>query len=252
MKIDRGRLFKDLLFEYEKFHRKTVVNKKVKPGNPKYWPKSWKKIYYKSYPRLENIKLPNPKLPLNNYKTILFNRRSSRMFSKEPIGMHKISSLLYYSAGLKSNNFQQVNGNRFYPSGGGRYPLEVYFLSLNTELPKGLYHYQLKSHSLEKILDIESLEINKYFIYDWVSKSSAIILITSIFDRSNIKYKERAYPYTLIETGLLTELFYLNAAALNLNLCALAGFIEPKFNELLDIDGVAETLLLTMALGEEG
>ena len=43
---------------------------------------------------------------------------------------------------------------RAYPSGGARFPLEIYvFLFKCKDLVSGIYHYNVLDHSLEKILD---------------------------------------------------------------------------------------------------
>lgn len=248
MKINLDEKLNKPVFEYQKLQDKLKITKVTKPKAYKYWPKSWKTVFFKSYPRFEEIILPKPKMPAISYKKLLFQRHSRREFSHKPVKIDQIGSLLFYSAGLRENKEEQ-KGNRFYPSGGGRYPLEVYIVSLNTQLPNGLYHYYLRNHSLEKLLEIDKFEVNKYFVYDWIENGSFIILITAVFPRTSVKYGERAYPLVMTEAGALIQNIYLSAQSLNLGCCAVAGFVEDKLNELIDIDGIHESVVGTIVLG---
>lgn len=249
MKVNVKKLLLEPLMDYQIFHEKIKLKKNIKIKEPRKWPKRWIQVFFKGYPRFEEILLPHPKLPNLSIKKTLLNRKSNRIFTDEVVEIEKISSLLHFSAGLKRKNVDQ-RGNRFYPSGGARYPLEVYFLSLNTELPKGLYHYYLKSDSLEKLLDIDDFNFKDFFIHEEIVKPAFLIIITAVFSRSVIKYKDRGYLHSLIEAGALSQNFYLNATANNLGVCALGGYFDEKFNNLLDIDGQLETTIMTIVGGK--
>ncbi len=64
-----------------------------------------------------------------------------------------------------------------------------------------------------------------------------------------IKYKERGYRYILFEAGHLGQNIYLVSKALGLKCCAIGGFDDDKFHELLDIDGDNEAVLYAFAMG---
>ncbi len=235
---------------YEKFHEKTKIKTKMTLVPRKNWPKAWKEVIFKEYPRLDNIILPEPSsIDHITLAEVLGERKSSRVFSQSPLTLEELSTLLYYSAGLRENKRPWI-ANRFYPSGGGRYPLEVYLISLNSELPKAVYHYNLRSHSLELLIDLKKINIVEYFNYDFVSGASCIVVITACFRRTTIKYKDRGYRFCFMECGHLSQNFYLNSSALNIKCCAVAGFVENKLNKLLDIEGVTETVIQTIALGK--
>lgn len=145
LKLSKARQFNNLI-KISKFD-----NKNVTPYNK--WPIEWKTIYYKAYPRFEQVFLPTPS---NNsfdlYKTLL-KRVSSRNFSNKPIELNNLSDLLYYSIGMKKILNNKLLDSRMYPSAGGRYPLEIYPLVLNVnKLNQGVYHYHFKTHSLEMLL----------------------------------------------------------------------------------------------------
>lgn len=250
MKIDIKKMLNEPELGYQKFHESTKYRKIRKLKDHKYWPKVWKTIFFKSYPRFEEILLPKPTIPPITLKKVLFDRASLRTFSELPVDLKTISALLYFSAGLRRKNTEEI-GNRFYPSGGARYPLETYVIPLKGDLPKGIYHYYLKSNSLEKIDEFEQFDSSKYFLYKWVENASYLIVITAVFSRSTVKYQDKGYILSMIEAGALMQNFYLIAPALGLGICALAGFIEDELNKLLDIDGKRETVVMVLALGKK-
>lgn len=235
---------------HEKFHNKTKLRKLPRSIlNSKFWPKNWKTVYFKGYPRLDEIILPKPALSTKvSLKEALLKRKSTRIFSNKPLSINTLGALLFYCAGMK-NNKSPFYG-RFYPSGGARYPLEVYIVSLNTGLPKAIYHYYLKNHSLEKLLTFKKINFSKYFINQKLfSRAACIIIITAVFKRNTIKYGDRGYRLVLLEAGHLAQNFYLLSTALNVACCALDGYADNEVNKLLDIDGVTESVVYALALG---
>jgi SagB-type dehydrogenase family enzyme len=250
-KINLDELFGKPVSLSEKFHQKIKIKKPAKQLSKKLWPKSWKTVHFKGYPRLDEIFLPKPILQNNlSLKQSLMKRKSSRQFSEKTLPINKLSSLLYYSAGLRENK-PPWEANRFYPSAGARYPLEVYLLSLNTDLPKGLYHYYLKNHSLEKLLIFDKLDVKRYIFHEWFFDAACFIIISSVFKRTTVKYGDRGYCFTLLEAGHLGQNFYLVSSALDIACCGIGGFVEHELENLLDIDGVNESIVYILALGNK-
>lgn len=236
---------------WEKFHHKTKFKKWSPFPDPATWPESWSTTYFKEYPRLEKIILPNADT-LNNFslEKSLFERKSVRSFSDSPLTLEQISTLLFFSAGLRDTNPPWV-GNRTYPSPGGRYSLETYLISQNSDLPVGVYHYHLKSHGLEILLPLDEFNNSFYFNQVWSKDASVIILITAIFERNTIKYGQRGYRHVLEEAGHLGQNFYLVSTAMNIGVCGIGGYIDDDLNKLLDVDGVKETVIYVMAVGNK-
>lgn len=248
-KFDLNILLGKPVLLWQKFHEKTKIKKRFKDIPIKSWPESWKTIYFKSYPRFAEIILPKPNLSNKiSFKKVLSSRISSRKFGNIPLDINQLSNLLFHSAGLK-DKLNPYSG-RFYPSAGGRYPLEVYLLSLNTDIPRGLYHYYLKNHSLEELMFIDKFNLKKILLpKKWVKNAACLIIITAVFERNTVKYGERGYRHVLIESGLLLQNFYLNASALSINCCAYGGYFDDPINQLLDIDGINESVVNVLLLG---
>lgn len=235
------------------FHEDTSLKKIFKSPPSSKWPKEWKKVYFKSYPRLPIIKLPKPGLKVSiSLKKTLFNRHSVRNFSRESLSLKELSTLLYFSAGIKGSSYVD-GGERFYPSAGARYPLEVYPLILNVDgLKNGIYHYYVKSNALE-VLDISpgiEEKIHKNLDLSWAKKSAVILITTAVFYRTQMKYSQRGYRHILSELGGLNQNIYLLSTALKIGCCSMGGYVDDELNKLLDLEQPLESVIGATAVGK--
>lgn len=215
--------------------------------NSKDWPESWKTIEYKEYPRMKKIKL-NGETPSADFFKLIPERESIREFSGEPVRSDILSNLLKYSCGIVEKN----GTKRAQPSGGARYPIETYMLNFKRgELPDGVFHYNIADHALEHTWNKKFSEndFENLFTYPWVKNSSFAIILTAIFDRNQRKYGERGYRHILLEAGHIGQNLYLSAGALGLSVCALSGVRDEKIEEVLDIDGVTESVVYCLVFG---
>lgn len=236
----------------EKFHRKTE-NKMLGHFSSSEYPESWVKIYFKTYPRMNKINMK--KGWKTNLVKILRKRRSTRSFTGEPITLKDLSQILLNSGGItffetdRDYNFSKRN----YPSAGARYPIEVYPLLINCKgVRKGLYHYNIKNNSLELLLrgDLRNWLMKTLGGEKWVLNSSVIFIMTTVIDRTKIKYGDRGYRYSLIEAGHLAQNICLLSTELGLGSCALGGFIDKEVDTLLDITTQQEFTLYLVAVGK--
>lgn len=236
-----------------KFHSLSSINRFPTKTDPKDWPKSWKTILFKSYPRLPSVRLPKTMLNSEGLFKILAKRKSTRKFSKKGISLNEISKLLYYSCGVIEVPENDWNiSRRAYPSAGARYPLEAYLVAFNTEkISQGIYHYNIKNHSLELLLKQDVRNLFEEFVdQEWLKDAGVIIVITAVLSRSLIKYGERAYRYCLIEAGHIAQNIYLATTALHLNCCAIGGFNDEAINKILDLDSYNEFTLYILGVGK--
>lgn len=140
-----------------------------------------------------------------------------------------------------------------YASARERYPLEVYPFVINVEgVVSAVYHYHLKTHSLELLLGRPFLHKTLIqFNQQWIRSSAVLAVITAIFERTESKYKDRGYRHTLTEYGHMAQNFYLVSTALHLGCCSVGGFIDEGLNEILDINGIDEGVIGVIALGSK-
>lgn len=216
------------------------------------WPEEWKITHYKTYTRLPIKKLPHPKKITRSLSDIIEKRRSGRTSSGKPLSSSELSTLLKTSVGTTERNGEVQR--RAYPSGGARFPIEVYPIVLNgdDEIPSGVYHYNPKSHDLSVLRERKFTpeDISCLTSYEWVGNAAILLIFTAVFARSKKKYGERGYRYILLEAGHMGENVYLSAQALSLNCCGLGGTKDTAIETLLDIDGVTESVVYGIVLGK--
>lgn len=258
------KLYKDLIsddvegigFNFLKSTNQKKFTKKL-PANK--IPQSWKKIYFKLYPRFIQIDLKRTSRTVNIRESPLISviqkRKSERKFRKKSLTLGTVSQILYFASGIKSFNKIKENLNqsrRMYPSAGARYPLEMYVVILRSkEVPLGIYHYNVKWNTLELLLkgNFKKEFSQKITNQHWIEESGMVIIITTIFGRTLIKYKERGWRYIFFEAGHLTQNVYLISTLLKLKCCAIGGFIDEKIIKLLDLNPKSELPLYLIAIG---
>ncbi|MDD5415490.1 MAG: SagB/ThcOx family dehydrogenase [Candidatus Daviesbacteria bacterium] len=237
----------------DKFNRATN-NKNISAWGRKKSPEAWIKIHFKTYPRLNRIKLvkvfQNRKISLVD---VLKNRRSSRTFSGKPISIKDLSYLLLYSSGIIDHGFAPDKSRRVYPSAGARYPLEVYplILSDGDGVKAGLYHYNVKEHILEVILkeDLKHWLLESTGNFKPIIKASVVFIVTGVLDRTRVKYGDRGYRYVLMEAGHMAQNLLLLATGLGMANLAIGGYTDSKVTELLNLELVKEVSLYMIAVG---
>ncbi len=207
--------------------------------------KKWA-IRFKEYPRFPQIVLARIELPGKTLGEALSHRQSRREFSPAPLTLNQISLLLRYGAGMLDG---EKTKKRAYPSGGALYPVELYITLLKTgEVPHGIYHYNVRAHSLEALPD-EYFDAKKCFSYDFPKEAAAIIFFSAIPERARVKYGNLGYKYALIEAGHVSQNIYLVSEALGLKCCALGAPKEDAAHQLLGLEGEEETVFYAMAIG---
>lgn len=233
-------------------HKETISHPHIS-FDDREWPDSWKIVEFKEYPRFPKISLPEPLGLDNKFMDVLMMRRSDREFDREnSLSSRELSSLLFWSAGLAVNKDQPEKSFRFYPSGGARYPLEIYFYFRgNEEIPEGLYHYNVKYHYLEKILDgqMSKTAIMAIPTYPFAYEAASFFFITGILERTMRKYGERGYRFALMEAGILLQNFYLMASALNIGCCGIGNAFDEEVEQLLDITAPQEVFVGSFVAG---
>lgn len=240
----------------KKFHRQTDFNftPGLPPLNPQYWPKEWSEIHHKEYPRFPKKELSGNLLDLGSLKSSLKNRHSQRKFDwTKEISFDELSTILHYSAGLKPSGEKDEVIRRFYPSGGARYPLEIYLAIQKVEgVDPGIYHFNIKNNSLETLTtDPEYMEnLLEGLLYSWSRQAAVLVFTTAVWNRILVKYKNRGYRIALLEAGHLGHNLALTASALGIGCCNILGFNNQIINEVLDIEDEDEDSLYLTILGK--
>lgn len=147
---------------------------------------------------------------------------------------------------------------RSYPSGGGRYSLEIYPIVYRVAaLAPGPYRYDPRAHALvpQPATDPELGERLQALAADsmWSRMTGAphvLIVVTSVFARCSSRYRNTAYHLILAELGALYQTLHLAAARLGLAACALGQVKERMVGRWLGLAASApEAQVGWLALG---
>jgi len=200
----------------------------------------------KDYPRMERIVLPAPRALPHNITDILVGRRSaSDCKDTAAVALADLGDLLGHALGLCAGE------RRRYPSGGTLYPIETYlFIKTLTGLTPGIYHYQPRAHALERLWPLPDESTSRWHTmpHPFITKAPILIIFTSVWGRSAVKYGDFAFELALLEAGHMSQNVLLVATALSLTSRPFAAFDDAVISELLDLNPDYEQPILTIGL----
>jgi SagB-type dehydrogenase family enzyme len=177
-------------------------------------------------------------------------RRSTREFSDQPITFSELSQLIWATQGitLRAQGFEF----RASPSAGGLYPIETYLVVNRVEeIPRGLYHYNVKEAQLILLKDGQfGFELCQAGLgQEMLEEAACVFVWTAIVERSKWKYRERAYRYIYMDVGHIGQTLYLAATALNLGCCTVGAFFDEEIDRVIGVDGRNEISVYLGAVG---
>ncbi len=201
----------------------------------------------KRYDRFPQIALPFLKSPVT-LEQALSTRSSVRRPHQHALNQEDIGTILGMSMHISS-----AENERSYPSGGGKYPIEVYFVCMqSTDLRAGVYHYRPDTHALEHLWDLpENTHIYSVLPCAWLHPRtnplvSGVFVFTSTWSRNNEPYRQFAYPLALTESGHIAQNILLSASARNLKGVPVSGINHAQMAQLLGVDIAYETPLYSV------
>ncbi len=168
----------------------------------------------------------------------------------------RLSQFLFHSYGLTAK-FTSSTGDTVYlrsaPSAGALYPAEVYLISRGTsQLPAGLYNYQVKTHSLVRFWDDHPWQrLQEACFWPPALEHTHLAVVTSvIFQRSAWRYQARAYRRVCLDTGHLLGNIELAASLCDYRPHLIGGFVDDAVNDLLYLNGEKEGAIAILALAD--
>lgn len=206
---------------------------------------------HKSYPHNKSIELkPEIEMALLSDLNELFERRSSIIqFVDSKLQWETLSSLLL---GLQRENRNRP-GHYIIPSAGNRKSLELYFWANNVEgLKQGIYHYDTKRKSVALVNPAVGLEqMGKIFTSgtEDLANCNCIFFVTSVFDKTVVKYRNRSLRFVFIEAGIYMDRLWLLSNCLGLDGSILGGGYDDAICEILKINSLEEGPLSCFILG---
>ncbi len=205
---------------------------------------------YDSFPykQFDSIILPEEMEPIDSgFMDVLKSRVTPSEIKPEIISLKQLKTLLFSAYGVTRSNDDNEYIKRPFrtvPSGGGLYPLELYFYSNGRieGLKNGLYHYTPITNAIQLIregnFDNQIAEGIVSFQTHLAYDTSLLLFITAVFNRSTFKYREKGYRFALMEAGHVAQNFNLAATGLGLGVINIGGYHDRVIDEFLRIDGL--------------
>lgn len=214
---------------------------------------------YKQYEEIidkDTVFLPDKVKKLKkSLNECLEDRKSIRTFFPYKMTLKEFSTLCKYSFGhskRKTNYNGVITTNRYYASGGGLYPIQIYIFVNNVSgLKKGVYRYQVSSHSLYPISgEFDASKFLGYGNFDFENFSFLVIYEYDV-NKTYMKYGELSLLTVFAEVGIISHNFELVCTALNFSACQIAGFDKTYAETILGCDGVNSHIIFTNICGKE-
>ncbi|GIH21027.1 SagB family peptide dehydrogenase [Rugosimonospora africana] len=150
----------------------------------------------------------------------------------------------------RAGDYAAADWRRGAVSGGGLYPLEIYWVAGNGgPLPAGIYHYAPGHHALERLaLGNHTGRVRQVVPHPQAQAASQFLLITLSFWRNAFKYANLAYHIGTIDLGALLGALGHLGAAIDLPVWRLLWFDDQALNELLGLDTAVESVLAVVPM----
>ncbi|GIH20427.1 hypothetical protein Raf01_85990 [Rugosimonospora africana] len=135
-------------------------------------------------------------------------------------------------------------------SGGGLYPLEIYWVAgEGGAVPAGTYHYAPGHHALERLAVGDRTDrVRQAVPHPEAQAANQFLLITLNFWRNAFKYVNLAYHIGTIDVGALLGTLGHLGASIDLPMWRLLWFDDQVLNEVLDLDVAEERVLAVVPM----
>jgi SagB-type dehydrogenase family enzyme len=192
-------------------------------------------------------------------------RRSIRSYTGDGLGLDYLASILRSAAGITAvaevglaQGGQSLLRVRAAPSGGGLYPIDLYVAALKvTDLDRGIYRYDPNKDTLVQVRESSAVErLIECFAppdeFISIRRANAIFLFVGQPWRSMRKYGARGMRFLFLEAGAIAENINLATVALGFGSLDCASFYDDEVHEVMNIDGLYQTLLHAVIVGHPG
>jgi putative peptide maturation dehydrogenase len=192
---------------------------------------------------------------------LLAARRTCRAYRTElPLPQSALETLLYTvfgTRGTKHAGAGLVLARRTSPSGGALHPIDAYVLAIHVEgVPAGLHHYEPATHALAQLelMDVDSardLAVTFTAGQGYFAEAHALVIHVARFQRSFWKYAQhrKAYKAVLMDSGHLSQTFYLTATQLKLGAFYTAAINDADIGQRLRLEPPREAAIAINGCG---
>jgi SagB-type dehydrogenase family enzyme len=166
----------------------------------------------------------------------LAKRESVRHFASLPLTPSLLSQILWAAQGITRDW-----GGRTAPSAGALYPLELYLA-----LRDGFFHYIPRNHQLLRVSDHDFIDDLAAVALgqQCMRESSAVIVITAVYERIEQKYGGRGERYVKVEAGHAAQNILLQAVSQGIGAVPVGAFHDDDVRKVLNLPSDHEPLYL--------
>lgn len=209
---------------------------------------------------VDHISLPLEPLD-DDFARVLRARRTTRHFRGDvSLPLVDFTRVVYGTFGAIGTEVlapQMVAIKRTSASGGALHPIEAYPLVIDVDgLPPGFYHYQSDRHAmalLEPMSHEQARELAAALTIGqtYFAEAHALVFHVARLDRHHWKYRRhpKAYKAVLLDSGHLSQTFYLLAAERGLGAFYTAAINDADVSERLRLDPLREIVIGANGVG---
>jgi SagB-type dehydrogenase family enzyme len=192
-----------------------------------------KKMHPSSEGPVVDLPAPVPKGKIS-LEEALSKRESVRSFSPKPLTKQEISQLLWSAQGVTRHW-----GARTAPSAGALFPLEIYVV-----LKEGVFHYSPQNNQLIRIIEQDARHnlAGAALGQKCIKEAPAVFVITAVYERTALKYGNRAERYVKMEAGHAGQNLLLQATVLGLGAVPVGAFQDELVKQVLHLPANHEPL----------
>ena len=182
----------------------------------------------------EIIQLPEPRLNSDvSLEESLYNRRSTRNYSNEPVTIQEVAQLLWAAQGITD-----AAGHRAAPSAVASYPLSIYIVAGNVpEIMDGVYIYDPVDHSMKRSIDGDIR--NELAVASMgqasVRQGAVSFVVTVDYGKMAARFGDKGERFGTLEAGHAAQKLCLQATALDLGLVTAGAIYDDQVVEVLDL-----------------
>ncbi len=208
---------------------------------------------FKPYPGRERLALPAAGDAAGTPLAEVLGGGVGAGFAAEPLSLAKLARVLALTNGVTG----RMGGTllRAAPSAGALYAGELYLVAERVQgLAPGVYYFAVDDAELVRIAPGSLLSRAAAALEQpaEVAAAPALVILSNVFPRYAVRYRNRGYRYALIDSGHIGENLRLAARAEGLAEAAPLRFEDDALAELLGIDGREEAVCALHALGRPG
>lgn len=205
------------------------------------------------------IALPQAKKLAPSLSTCIVNRRSHRRFKAMKMPKQDLANLLYYACGVSGEatvkqEIQKKVALRNCASGGGLYPITLYFYARQVEgLEDGYYEYLPYQHALRchLIAPAEDMRALAEFGAINAEDSNLVFMYAYNYLKNTRKYGNQATVYAFIEAGEIAQNIQLVSTALIYGSLDIGGYNKEYIEEKLGLDGINHHVIHMTVVGNK-